>query len=297
MRILVTGASGQLGSELVECGPHSGHEVIGLRHSECDIRSAQSIEAALDRTSPAAVINCAAWTRVDDAESHREQAFSVNHEGAANLARACASRKALLCHLSTDYVFGDSSGMTLDESADTFPLGVYGASKLAGENAIRSILPHRHLIVRTAWLYGRKGPNFVLTMLRLAREKGELRVVDDQTGSPTWTGHLAPAVLRLVEHDALGTFHLTSSGSTTWHGFAQAIVEEAGLAHVPVIPITSAALSLPAPRPAFSVLDNRRWRELGLQPLPHWREGLRAYLKTLTPAAANTSAGEPGSHR
>ncbi len=281
MRILVTGASGQLGGELTALGPHSEHAITGVTSSECDIRDAAAVAATVARVRPQVVINCAAWTRVDDAESQREAAFAVNEDGAANLARACGGAGAMLCHISTDYVFGGVRDAPIDEGAPTFPEGVYAASKLAGERAVQSILPFRHAIVRTGWLYGRDGPNFVLTMLRIARERGRLRVVADQTGAPTWTGHLAQALLRLVEQEAQGVVHLTAAGETTWHGFATAIVEEAGMPGVPVDPIATEDYPVAATRPRYSVLDNRRWREMGQPPLPPWRDGLRAYLAAI----------------
>jgi dTDP-4-dehydrorhamnose reductase len=225
---------------------------------------------------PNAVINCAAWTRVDAAETEEAAANGVNADGPRVLAEACRPRGILLCHLSTDYVFDGTATEPIDEAAAPNPRSAYGRGKLAGEAAVRAALPS-HQIVRTAWLYGQDGPNFVLTMLRLARERGALRVVADQWGSPTWTGHLAPALVRLVERGTPGTYHLTNSGITSWHGFAQAIVAEAGLS-VPVEAIPSSDFLTPAPRPAYSVLANRAWEGMGEASLPPWREGLRAYL-------------------
>jgi dTDP-4-dehydrorhamnose reductase len=294
VRILVTGASGQLGSELVALAPAVPHEILGVTAAECDIRDADAVESMLRDSSPHMVINCAAWTQVDLAESHRDEAFAVNAGGAANLARSCAGSGALLCHLSTDYVFG-TAGAPLDETAEPLPLSVYGASKLAGEDAVREALPDRHVIVRSAWLFGREGPNFVLTMLRLAREQRPIRVVADQQGSPTWTGHLAPALLRLIELDARGTVHLTAGGSTTWCDFAQAIIDEAGFTRPAVERITTSDYPTAATRPRYSVLDNRRWRELGQAPLPGWREGLRAYLAQLTEKTAHAGSGRENS--
>ena len=213
---------------------------------------------------------------MDAAETEEAAANGVNADGPRVLAEACRRRGTMLCHLSTDYVFDGTATEPIDEAALPNPQSAYGRGKLAGEDAVRRTLAS-HQIVRTAWLYGQEGPNFVLTMLRLARERGALRVVADQWGSPTWTGHLAPALVRLVERGVPGTYHLTNSGSTTWHGFAQAIVEEAGL-HVPVEAIQSSDFPTPAPRPAYSVLANRAWEGLGEAPLPPWREGLRAYL-------------------
>jgi dTDP-4-dehydrorhamnose reductase len=213
---------------------------------------------------------------VDAAETEEVAATGVNADGPRVLAEACRPRGILLCHLSTDYVFDGTATEPIDEMAAPNPQSAYGRSKLTGEEAVRAILPH-HLIVRTAWLYGQEGPNFVLTMLRLARERGALRVVADQWGSPTWTGHLAPALVRLVERGTPGTYHLTNSGSTTWFGLAQAIVEEAGL-QVPVEPLATSDYPTAAPRPAYSVLANHAWAASGEAPLPAWRAGLHAYL-------------------
>ena len=276
MRIEVVGSGGQLGRELLRTLAQTAHTASGHDVESVDIRDPESVGALLDREQPEAVINCAAWTRVDAAEAEEQAAARVNVLGPRILAEACEARGILLCHVSTDYVFDGSASEPIDEAAVPHPRSAYGRGKLAGEEAVRATL-RSHQIVRTAWLYGQDGPNFVLTMLRAARERGSLRVVADQWGSPTWTGHLAPALVRLVERGVLGTFHLTNSGSTTWCGFAEAILEEAGI-EVPVEPIPTADYPTPAPRPAYSVLDNRAWRRLGEAPLPSWRSGLRAYL-------------------
>jgi dTDP-4-dehydrorhamnose reductase len=279
VRILVTGASGQLGSELVARRSTLGHEVVGVTHAECDVTDRGSVHRALDGATPDAVINCAAWTKVDLAESHREQAFAVNADGPALVAAACRGRNIPLCHLSTDYVFDGIATAPIDEHAEPHPINVYGESKLEVERGVRAALPGAHLIIRSSWVYGREGPNFVLTMLNVARERGELRVVADQVGTPTWTGHLARALVRALELGARGTMHLTSSGSTSWHGFAEAILGESGLTGVPVHAIPTSGYPTPAARPGYSVLDNRRWRELGEPALPAWRDGLREYLR------------------
>ncbi len=193
----------------------------------------------------------------------------------------------LLVHLSTDYVFDGSATTPVDEWEPPQPRSTYGASKLAGEEEVRH-LARRHQVVRTSWLYGQRGPNFVLTMLRAAEQGTPLRVVSDQVGTPTWTGHLAPALLRLIARDVPGTFHLTNSGQVSWHGFAQAIFAAEGMA-TEVAAITTAEWPTAAPRPAYSVLDNRAWRLLGEDPLPDWRDGLHAYLASLP------GQGVPGS--
>jgi len=275
MRVLVFGAGGQLGRELVGLRSRP-HEVTGLTRAECDIAQPGAAAAALQAHHPGAVINCAAWTKVDAAETQRDDAFRANALGPRLLAEACRDAEVLLCHISTDYVFDGTATAPIPEDAPTHPVGVYGESKLAGEEAIRATTP-QHQIVRTSWLYGQDGPNFVLTMLRLGAEREELRVVADQRGAPTWTGHLAPALLRLLDHAMPGTYHLTNSGETTWCDFARAIMADA---HLParVLPTTTAEYGAPAPRPAYSVLDNAAWRALEEPPLPAWENGLQAYL-------------------
>ncbi len=277
MRIEVIGSRGQLGRELLRTLSGTSHHASGHDVESVDIRDPELVDALLDRERPEAIINCAAWTRVDAAENEEVLASSINAEGPRVLAEACERRGIVLCHLSTDYVFDGTATEPIDETAAPNPQSAYGRGKLSGEEAVRETLPRHHQIVRTAWLYGQEGPNFVLTVLRLARERGALRVVADQWGSPTWTGHLAPALVRLVERGVPGTYHLTNAGSTSWHGFAEAIIEEAGL-DVPVAAIETSEFPTPAPRPAYSVLANRAWAELGEAPLPPWRQGLRAYL-------------------
>ena len=286
MRILVFGAGGQLGRELASL--HDTEDtIIGLDRASCDIAVPDAAARALHEHEPDAVINCAAWTKVDAAESQPDAAFRANAEGPRLLAEACNQHGVLLCHISTDYVFDGTAATPIPETAPTSPLGVYGASKLAGENAIRQVTP-RHLIVRTSWLYGQDGPNFVLTMLRLGAERDELRVVSDQRGAPTWTGHLAPALLRLVELGVPGTYHLSNAGETTWDAFASAILRTADLG-ARVIPISTSEYGAPAPRPAYSVLDNRAWRLLGQAPFPPWETGLHDYM------AEKGTLGTPGS--
>jgi dTDP-4-dehydrorhamnose reductase len=280
MRVLVTGAGGQLGGDLCEALVRSGHEALPASRTHghrLDIADAASVEAALRDLNPDAIVNCAAWTAVDAAEADADGAYRANALGPRILAAAAHARGVPLMHISTDFVFDGSASEPIDEWAVVHPIGVYGASKLAGEREVRALCP-QHQIVRTSWLYGREGPNFVLTMLRLARERGTLQVVADQHGSPTWTGHLAPALVRLVALGIPGTYHLANSGATTWHGFATAIVAEAGL-QVPVAAMRTEDYPTLARRPAYSVLDARVWRMLGEPTLPSWREGLRAYLE------------------
>jgi dTDP-4-dehydrorhamnose reductase len=282
MRIAVTGAGGQLGRELVEVIRRAGHEVLPADRRRCDIVEPAAVRRLVEEGRPEAVVNCAAWTDVDGAEASPDEAFRVNALGPRLLAAACHAAGVRLCHLSTDFVFDGRAQAPVDEWAATRPLSVYGASKLAGEQEVRSLCAD-HSIVRTAWLFGRDGPNFVLSILRRAQQHAELRVVADQRGSPTWTGHLAPALLRLLEIGAPGIVHLTGGGIASRHELATAIIEESGLPAT-VIPVSTEAYPLPARRPAHAPLDNRAWRLLGEPPLPHWRDGLRAYLSELQAA-------------
>jgi dTDP-4-dehydrorhamnose reductase len=275
----VLGTPGQLGGELVDEGARMGHEMIGVTQAECDITDAAAVDGVIRSHRPDAVVNCAAWTQVDAAETHEAEAELVNATGAGLVADVCAAAGIRCCYVSTDYVFDGTATAPIDEDAPTGPRSAYGRTKLHGEIAVRDRCPD-HIIVRTSWLYGRQGPNFVLTMLRLAGERPEVRVVADQRGAPTWTGHLAPAMLRLLEVGSPGTYHLTNSGVTTWHGLALAAIRARGLT-TEVVPITTAEYPTPATRPAYSLLDNRAWRDLGEPPLPAWEDGLRAYLASL----------------
>lgn len=277
MKILVVGAAGQLGHDLLKT-LSSGHEVTGVDIGEIDITDAVSTNEVVGASRPDLVINAAAYTNVDGCEAETEMAWTVNATGAGNLARACNDAGSPLIHVSTDYVFDGTKGAPYLEDDPTAPLGEYGRSKLAGEEDVRAILD-RHLIVRTAWLFGAHGHNFVKTMLRLGRERKELKVVNDQTGSPTYAGHLAQAIRGLAEKnlDEPGVYHMTGSGQCTWFDFAAEIFSLAGI-EVDLQPTTTAAFGSPAPRPAFSVLANTRAPELRL---PHWREGLLECLQEL----------------
>jgi len=283
----VLGAAGQLGGDLIDAGRARGHQMTAVTRAGFDITSRAAVERVVrDARGADAVINCAAWTRVDAAEDHEREAAAVNAVGAGIVATACAAAGLRLCHLSTDYVFDGDATEPIDEDARPAPRTAYGRTKLEGEREVEERCPD-HLIVRTSWLYGRQGPNFVLTILRLASDRREVRVVDDQRGSPTWTGHLAPALLRLLEIAPPGTYHLTNSGSASWRDLAAAAVAGRDLA-TNVVPITSAEYPTAARRPRYSVLDNRRWRELGEDPLPAWELGLASYLATLPSRARQT---------
>lgn len=296
MRILLLGAGGQVGTELRRSLPRLGEVVAATRDGAladgagcevADFGQPQSLHALVERISPNVVINAAAHTAVDRAESEPELADRVNAQAPAVLAAACAARDASLVHYSTDYVFNGAGTRPYREDDATDPLGVYGASKLAGEQAIRAS-GVRHIILRTAWVYAPHGHNFLLTMLRLGRERDQLRVVADQTGTPTPAGLIADVTTRLLAFpDApSGTWHLTPDGATTWRDFADAIFEGAvarGLmATAPeVVGIPTSAYPTPARRPAWSVLDNAAIkRDFGIE-LPEWREALSAVLARL----------------
>lgn len=292
-KILLLGANGQVGRELrcslaplgeVVAATRNGRLHDGTACAVADLDAPDTLPALIVREAPDVVVNAAAYTAVDRAESEPEAAFRINAEAPARIAEACAARDALLVHYSTDYVFDGRGTRPYREDDPTAPLGVYGASKLAGEQAIR-VSGARHAIFRTAWVYAAHGHNFMRTMLRLAAERDELRVVADQTGTPTpaaWIADATAAVLRRGLRES-GTWNLTAAGSTTWHGFAEAIVAEAHarglIARTPrVVPIATVDYPTPAARPAYSVLDTSRLHaDFGLDP-PDWREGLERVL-------------------
>ena len=277
-RVLVTGGGGQLGREFALL---LGADVAAPARAELDVADAASVERALDLHRPELVLHCAAWTDVDGAQADPEAARRVNEEGSRNVARAAHARGAALVGFSTDYVFAGDDPAGYDERSPVGPRSVYGATKLAGERALLAEHP-RAYVVRTAWVFSPRGRNFLLTMLRLGAERAELRVVDDQIGCPTATMHLVAATLALVEGCPPGIYHLAGSGATSWHGFATAIMQEAGLP-ARVEPIPSSELQRPAPRPACSIL---RTVHAGAPRLPHWREGLRDCLAALANAEA-----------
>jgi dTDP-4-dehydrorhamnose reductase len=273
VRWLVTGAGGMLGTDLVaELGDRP---VTALARAELDVTDLDAARAAVRGHD--VVVNAAAWTAVDDAEAHEPAAFAVNATGAATLAQACAESGARLLQVSTDYVFAGDASAPYAEDAPTGPRSAYGRTKLAGEWAVRAALPGRSWIVRTAWLYGANGPNFVATMRRLEAERETVSVVTDQTGQPTWTGDLAAQLVALVEADApAGTYHGTAGGATTWQGLAQLVFELSGADPARVLPTTTDAFPRPAPRPAWSVLGHDAWAAAGLAPMRRWDEALRA---------------------
>ena len=297
MKLLLLGGNGQVGRELRRVLPALGEVVVGTRDGTgadvaADFDAPDALAGLVRRIAPDVVVNAAAHTAVDRAESEPDAAFRANALAPAALAAGCADAGALLVHYSTDYVFNGTGTRPYREDDATAPLGVYGASKLAGEEAIRAS-GARHAILRTAWVYAAHGRNFLHTMLRLAAERDELRVVADQVGAPTPAAWIAEATGQLLRRgvQASGTWHLVAAGETSWHGFAEAIIDEALaaglLARRPrVLPIATADYPTPARRPAYSVLDTARLqRDFGVVP-PDWREGLRRTLAGLAAARA-----------
>lgn len=284
-RWAITGAGGQLGLDLQVVLALDGvddKDVTAWKRSDLDVTDPVSVRDAVRGHD--VVVNCAAYTKVDDAEAHEGDAFAVNAIGAANVAAACRETGAGLVHVSTDYVFAGDADEPYAEDAPLAPRSAYGRTKAAGEWAVQAHCPSSW-IVRTAWLYGGGGPNFVKTMARLAQERGTVSVVADQRGQPTWTMDVAKAVKRLVDERApFGTWHATSQGETTWHGFARAVFEELGHDPERVLPISTGEFPRPAPRPAYSVLGHDAWRMARLPLLPHWRESLAAALPDVVEA-------------
>lgn len=284
MNVLVTGAGGQLGLDLVDA--FGDHPVVGLSHAELDVADEAAVVAAVRDHEPDLVVHAGAWTDVDGCEQDPDKAHRVNALGSWWVARACDLVDAAMVYVSTDYVFEgqarlDADGQPLPwtEFDPLAPISEYGRSKAAGEHLVRQTLS-RHYIVRTAWVCGARGGNFVKTMLRVGRERGEARVVDDQVGSPTFTRDLAAAIRELAVTGRYGTYHRTNRGSCSWFELAAATFELAGL-DVDLSPTKSTDLDRPAPRPAYSVLAARHSELSGLTPMPEWRDGLARLLDEL----------------
>ncbi|MEV4074742.1 dTDP-4-dehydrorhamnose reductase [Nonomuraea fuscirosea] len=269
MRWLITGAGGMLANDALDRTALTGEPVLALGRGELDVRDRRAVRDFVSAYRPRVVLNCAGWTAVDDAEANEADALAVNGTAVRWLAEACDLVGARLVQVSTDYVFDGTATLPYLEDARTGPVNAYGRSKLAGEAAA---LEHGHYVVRTEWLYGAHGVNFVRTMIRLAGERPTLDVVDDQRGQPTWSADLADYLVRLAQSDLPpGVYHGTSSGETTWCGFAKEIFALLGEDPGRVRPVPSARLSRAAVRPANSVLAHTRW-----QPIRHWREALHA---------------------
>lgn len=281
MKILITGSRGQLGRDLEEVFTKTGeYELTCLGRDELDITKPGDVQRAVLTNRPEVIIHAAANTNVDQCELDEDSAYLVNALGARNVAVAAAKAGAKLVYVSTDYVFNGRAERPYTEFDLPDPINVYGKSKLAGEQYVAG-LSDQYFIVRTSWLYGRHGRNFVKTMLNLAREKSEVSVVDDQVGSPTYTKDLARFLAELIQTELYGIYHASNSGFCSWFDFARAVFKLAGLEQIKVRPISTAELNRPAPRPAYSVLDNYCIRLQGLHALRPWEDALREFLSAM----------------
>jgi dTDP-4-dehydrorhamnose reductase len=274
MRLLVTGGAGMLGQAVAAAATRLGHAVVALSRVELDVTDANHVRRVIVAAEPRAVINCAAWTDVDGAETAEAAATAVNGAGAGNVARAAGETGARVVHVSTDYVFDGTKSTPWVESDPVGPIGAYGRSKLAGEEEVAAA-GGEHAIVRSAWLFGAGGRNFVDTMLALGEDQDEVSVVADQVGSPTWTGHLAEALIELAERRGdVGIFHAAGAGACSWYELAVEVFARSGV-RCRVLPTTAERYARPAPRPAYSVLGTER----DAAPiLPPWQQGVAAYL-------------------
>jgi dTDP-4-dehydrorhamnose reductase len=273
MKILITGGAGMLGRDVERAARAVNHEPIALGHDELDITDREAVERAVSESNPGAIVNCAAWTDVDGAESHEDEATAANGAGAGIVAAAAAAVNVPVIYPSSDYVFDGSRQDGYVESDETGPLSAYGRSKLAGEEETAAANP-RHFVVRASWLFGMNGRNFVDTMLGLADHQDEVVVVRDQVGCPTYTGHLAEGLVRLLDGDDYGIHHMAGGGRCSWYEFAVEIFRQAGV-ECHVLSATSDMLDRPAPRPAFSVLVSEHEHPIVL---PDWSRGLSDYL-------------------
>ena len=281
MRWLVTGAGGMLGRDTVDELARRGEDVVGLDRAALDITQQAAVDEVLAEQRPDLVVNCAAYTAVDDAETDEERALLINGDGPRHLARACAANGARMIHVSTDYVFAGDAGTPYPEGHPTAPHTAYGRTKLAGEQAVAKELPTSSAIVRTAWLYGVHGRSFVRTMIDLESRRDTLDVVDDQHGQPTWSADVAARLADLgprLGRGASGVFHATGSGEASWYELAREVFRGLGADPDRVRPVGSEAFVRPAPRPAYSVLAHGRWQELGLPPLRDWQAALHEAL-------------------
>ncbi len=293
MKILLLGHKGMLGTDLMAQFKHR-HEVAGVDIDEINITLASDCRRAVADTGPDLVINAAAFTNVDACETSREECFAVNGEGVRNIALACRNKNIPLVHYSTDYVFDGNSDTPYLEDSPCNPINTYGASKLTGEHFLRQTTDN-HLIIRTAWLYGAGGRNFVSAILERARSTGKLTVVDDQRGSPTCSRDLAAATELLIDKNARGIFHVTNRGYCTWFDFARKILDEAGMGEVELTPIKSSELERAARRPAYSVMGMQKFMDTTGKTMQPWQLAFSDYYKYITSRACLArSAGPPG---
>lgn len=275
-KVIVTGAKGQLGVDMVISLERQGYQVFGFSRQEMDVTDLNQVKEVVQSIAPDVIIHGAAFTKVDQAEASPDEAYLVNSYGTRNIAIAAEACKAKLVYISTDYVFNGAGTTPYNEFMPTDPIGVYGRSKLAGEHFVRGF-HSKWFIIRTSWVFGLHGHNFVKTMLELAKTKGKLTVVADQVGCPTYTVDLAECITQLIETDKYGVYHVSNSGHCSWYEFANAIFREASVS-IEVQPVTTDQFPRPARRPAYSVLDHMGLRLNGFHDLRHWREALSDYI-------------------
>jgi dTDP-4-dehydrorhamnose reductase len=284
-RWLVAGAGGMLGQDLAAVLCDAGEDVTSLSRADLDITDEAAVRAVLRRGRPDVVVNCAAWTAVDDAEAHEDRALEVNGRGAAHLAAGCAAHGLPMVHMSTDYVFAGDASRPYAESDAAGPRTAYGRSKLAGEQSVGRLLPEAGYVVRTAWLYGTHGRNFVSTMIRLERERRTVEVVADQRGQPTWTVDVAGQLVALIRSGAApGVYHATSSGEASWFDLAREVFRLLGADPERVRATTGRSYARPAARPGYSVLGHDAWARAGIAPIGDWRLSLRRAFPVLRAA-------------
>lgn len=280
MKILIIGCNGMLGQDMVVTAKEAGHKVFCIDHPEIDITKPESVHHHVETVRPEAIVNCAAYTAVDLCETNRDIAFAVNGAGAGNIARAASGIGAKLVHISTDYVFDGKGPRPYVEDDPTGPASVYGQSKLEGEMQVVKNCTQSY-ILRIAWLYGKNGNNFVKTIrsigLKNAAEKKPLKVVNDQWGTPTWTVEVCRQVLKIIDTSHYGISHATNEGMCTWCDFAKTIIESANIP-CEVVPCSTKEFPRPAPRPAYSVLENRNLKRLGLNVMQDWKEAFEEFL-------------------
>lgn len=280
MKVLVTGVKGQLGYDVVRELQSRGHEAIGVDIEEMDITDETAVSRVMEETAPEAVIHCSAFTAVDRAEEERELCYKVNVEGTENIAKMCQKLGCKMLYLSTDYIFSGEGQRPWEPEDTPSPLNAYGQSKYQGEVALRQYVD-KYFIVRISWVFGINGNNFIKTMLRLGKENGAVKVVDDQIGSPTYTFDLAKLLVDMIETEQYGAYHATNEGICSWYEFAKEIFQEANMKEVTVTPVSSEEFPVKAKRPKNSRMSKEKLVQNGFSLLPSWQDAVKRYIKEL----------------